>query len=269
MPYFAPTPSVNLFYTLHGAPSNPPILLIHGWTCDSTDWSFTIPSLLETHYTITLDLRGHGHSSASASSSFTITDFSSDAVALLQHLNLTKDVLVMGHSMGGIVASCLTGLYPDFFKGLIVIDPPYWRTTSFWAEMLPKWDELQNGLLFVTEAFGNQLPPPEALQPWMLTWYGIRGQAMDDKVIGDCLRGAFGKGMLGQKEVHEELVKGRKCPRLAVYMTQENVENEKGLGMSEGDEVRLVEGAGHWLHHIKAEEFNGILGSWLGMLEGR
>jgi pimeloyl-ACP methyl ester carboxylesterase len=159
MPYFAPIPPINTFYTLHGDPSNPPILLIHGWTCDSTDWSFTIPSLLETHYIITLDLRGHGHSSAISSSSFTITDFASDAVALLQHLGLATDVLVMGHSMGGIVASCLTGLYPDMFKGLIVIDAPYWRTTSFWSTMLPKSDELQNDLLFVTDVFATNFLP--------------------------------------------------------------------------------------------------------------
>lgn len=269
MPYFAPTPSINIFYTLHGKPSNAPIVLIHGWTCDSTDWSFTIPSLIETHYIVTLDLRGHGHSSAPNSSSFTITDFASDAVALLKHLNLTKDVLVMGHSMGGIVASSLTGLYPDMCKGLIVIDPPYWRTASFWADMLPKWDEVQDGLLFVTEAFGNQLPPAEAMNPWMFTWYGIRGQAMDEKVVVQCLKGAFGKGMLGQREVHEELVKARKCLRLAVYMRQENVENEKRLGMGEDDEVRLLDGAGHWLHHIKAEEFNGILENWLKRLGAR
>lgn len=216
-----------------------------------------------------LDLRGHGHPSAPNDSSFTITDFASDAVALLEHLNLTKDALVIGHSMGGIVASSLTSLYPDIFKGLIVIDPPYWRTKSFWADMLPKWDELQDGLAFVTKAFGNQLPPVEAMQPWMFTWYGIRGQAMDEKVVCQCLKGAFGKGMLGQREVHAELVKARKCPRLAVYMIQENVENERGLGMGKGDEVRLVDSAGHWLHHIKAEEFNGILTNWLKKLEAR
>jgi pimeloyl-ACP methyl ester carboxylesterase len=269
MPYLTLHTAIKLFYTVHGASTNPPFLLIHGWACDSTDWSFTIPSLLQDYYTITLDLRGHGHSSAPANATYRINDFASDAVALLQHLGYTKDVLVMGHSMGGIVASSLSALYPEIFRGVVVIDPPYWRTTSFWKDMMPKWEEMQNGLAFVTEAFGNQMPPEDMLQPWMMVWYGMRMQAVDERVVGESLKGAFGEGMLGQREVHAGLVREMKCRRLAVYMREENVENEKGLGVEEGDEVVLVEGAGHWLHHVKPVEFNGILTAWLERLEGR
>lgn len=267
MPYFDRNIDLKLFYSVHGEATNPPFLLIHGWTCDSTDWSFTIPALVQHYYVITIDLRGHGHSSAPTSITYTIQDFVDDAVALIQHLNLNKDVLVMGHSMGGIVASCLSGLHPELFRGLVVIDPPYWRTKAFWSTMLPKWDEMQNGLMFATEAFGNPMPPPEMMQTWLMTWYGIRMQAVDEHVVWESLKGAFGEGMLGQQEVHTELVKAKKCPRLAVYMREENLENEKELGMGEGDEVVLVEGAGHWLHHIKAEEFNGILTRWLKRIE--
>lgn len=212
MPYFSRSDDLEVFYSLHGEPSNPPFLLIHGWTCDSTDWSFTIPALIQKYHVITFDLRGHGHSSAPEFITYSIKDFTDDAVALLQHLNFTKDVLVMGHSMGSIVASCLTGLHPDIFRGLVVIDPPYWRTKAFWATMLPKWDELQNGLIFVTMAFGNQMPPEGVMPPWLMTWYGLRIQAVKEHVIGASLTGAFADGMLGQQEVHTELVKGRKIP---------------------------------------------------------
>jgi pimeloyl-ACP methyl ester carboxylesterase len=269
MPYFTRGSDLKIFYSLHGSTTNPPILLVHGWTCDSTDWSFTIPALIEKYHVITIDLRGHGHSSAPSSATYTIADSAADAVALLQHLNLIKDVLVMGHSLGGIVASSLTGLYPDVFRGLVVIDPPYWRTKAFWADMLPKWDELQNGFVFVTMAFGNQMPPEGVMPAWMMTWIGIRGQAMDEKIIGESLKGAFGEGMLGQQEEHINAVKKRTIPRLAAYMTEENVANEKSLGLKEGDEVVWVKDAGHWFHHIKAEEFNGILTSWLEKLEGK
>jgi pimeloyl-ACP methyl ester carboxylesterase len=240
MPYFDRNADLKLFYSLHGKPANPPFLLVHGWTCDSTDWSFTIPALLQSYYVITIDMRGHGHSSAPTLLSYNIQDFADDAVALLHHLMITKDVLVTGHSMGGIVASCLTGRHPNLFQGLVVIDPPYWRTKAFWSTMLPKWDEMQNRLMFVTEAFGNQMPPPEIIQPWLMTWYDIRMQAVQAHVMGEALKGAFGEGMLGQQAAHTELVKARKCPRLAVYMTEVNVENEKGLDMRTGDEVFLV-----------------------------
>jgi pimeloyl-ACP methyl ester carboxylesterase len=269
MPYFTPTTGLRLFYSVHGPATNPPILLIHGWTCDSTDWSFTIPALLGKYRVITLDMRGHGHSSAPANSTYTVADAAADAIALLTHLGLTKNVLVMGHSLGGIVASCLTGLHPDVFRGLIVIDPPYWRKRAFWTHMLPRWDDLQNGFMFVTMAFGNQMPPEGVMPAWTMTWIGMRAQAMDERVIGESLKGAFGEGMLGQQEEHIKTVKDRKLPRLAVYMTEENVANEKKLGMGEGDEIVLVKDAGHWLHQIRAEEFNEILTAWLEKLECR
>ena len=138
MPCFSQSDALRIFFALHGEPSNPPFLLIHGWTCDSLDWSFTIPALIQKYHVIVFDLRGHGHSSASENITYTIKDFAEDAVALLQHLNITKDVLAMGHSVGGVVASAVTALHPDIFRGLVVIDPPYWRTKAFWADMLPQ-----------------------------------------------------------------------------------------------------------------------------------
>jgi pimeloyl-ACP methyl ester carboxylesterase len=173
MPYFQRSGDLKIFYTVHGDPANPHFLLIHGWTCDSTDWIFTIPALIQNYYIITFDHRGHGHSSAPKCIPYTTRDMAADAEALLAHLGLTKDILVMGHSMGGIVASALTALYPALCRGLVVLDPPYWRSTAFWADMLPQWDGMQNGLMFVTKAFRNQLAP--SIPPWMLTWIGIRG----------------------------------------------------------------------------------------------
>lgn len=267
MPYFNRTDDLKFFYTLQGEASNPPFLLIHGWTCDSTDWSFTIPALVEKYHVIVFDVRGHGHSSAPESASYTVKDSTEDAVALLQHLNYTKDVLVMGHSMGGIVASCVSALHPEMFRGLIIIDPPYWRTTAFWADMLPKWDELQNGFVFVTMAFGNQLPP--VMPPWIITWIGLRMAAMEERVIGESLKGAYAPDMLGQQELHTELVKNRTIPRLAVYMTEENVENEKSLGIRAKDDFVHLADAGHWLHHMKPDEFNAILTKWLEKIEAK
>ncbi|KAF1938127.1 alpha/beta-hydrolase [Clathrospora elynae] len=265
MPYLNRSNDLKIFYTLHGEASKPPFLLIHGWTCDSTDWSFTIPALIQDYYVIVFDLRGHGHSSAPENITYSIKDFTDDAVALLDHLNFTRDVLVMGHSMGGIVASAVTGLHPDIFRGLVVIDPPYWRTKDFCVRMLSIWEDSHDGPAFVTMVFGNLLAPD--MPPWMMTWYTLRLQAVTDHVTGKSLQGAFGQGMLGQQEVHTELVKGRTIPRLAVYMKEENVENEKKLGIGKKDEILLLADAGHWLHHMKADEFNGILTKWLEKID--
>jgi pimeloyl-ACP methyl ester carboxylesterase len=137
------------------------------------------------------------------------------------------------------------------------LDPLSWRSTAF--------DEVQNGLIFVTKVFGDQLAP--SIPPWMLTWIGIRGAAMSEFAVGACLKGTFGPGMAGQMEVHRELVRGREIPRLAVYMREENAELERGLGIGKLDHVTTIEGAGHWFHHVKADDFNKLLQEWLQTIE--
>ncbi|KNG44927.1 alpha/beta hydrolase [Stemphylium lycopersici] len=210
MPCFSQSDDLKIFYTLHGELSNPPLVLIHGWTCDSLDWSFTIPALIQKYYVIVFDLRGHGHSSAPESITYTIKDFAEDAVALLQHVSITKGVLVMGHSVGGVVASAITALHPDIFRGLV---------------------------------------------------------AIAEHVVDKILQGAYAPGMLGQQETHAHLVKDREIPQLAVYMTEENVEDEKSLGVGADDEIVQLADAGHWLRHIKPDEFNAILTKWLERTE--
>ncbi|KAK1078796.1 hypothetical protein LTR33_006928, partial [Friedmanniomyces endolithicus] len=86
MPFFTRSNDLTLFYTTHGDPTNPPFLLIHGWCCDSTDWVFTIPALIQDYFVITFDHRGHGHSSGPETITYTVQDMVADAAALLKHL---------------------------------------------------------------------------------------------------------------------------------------------------------------------------------------
>lgn len=46
-----------------------------------------------------------------------------DAVALLKELQVTEKVIVVGHSMGGIVASHIAATYPDMVRGVLLLGP--------------------------------------------------------------------------------------------------------------------------------------------------
>ena len=45
---YADVNGVRLFYTDDGA-DGPPLLLVHGWACDSHDWSWQIDAFAEQH----------------------------------------------------------------------------------------------------------------------------------------------------------------------------------------------------------------------------
>ena len=60
---------VELSGHVAGLPEGRPIVLLHGLTASSTDWSFTLPPLIEEGWRVlSPDLPGHGRSSAPSES---------------------------------------------------------------------------------------------------------------------------------------------------------------------------------------------------------
>jgi pimeloyl-ACP methyl ester carboxylesterase len=262
MPIFQAHDDVSIFYTLQGDPSNPPFLLLHGWTCDSHDWSWQIPFLTESYYVIALDHRGHGRSTAPQDSSFDPFTLSSDAVALLKHLNIALPVYVMGHSMGGVTTSVLATKHPEVVKAMVLIDPPYWRPNDVVSIFANVRATMTDEVSWAQDIFKGLVI--EETPAWMKTWYDRRIAGTGRNVIWGCIAGLFAEGGVGMKEIHEKLVEGkREQPRLAVYAKEENAEMERELGMREKDMVVAMEGLGHWPHQVESEKFNELLGKWL------
>jgi pimeloyl-ACP methyl ester carboxylesterase len=91
---------VRLYYERHGE-SGEPLVFVHGYTGDVTDWKFQIAEFSPDYRVLVMDLRGHGRSEAPADrSAYTIPDMSGDVEALVDKVGFGKYHLV-GHSMGG------------------------------------------------------------------------------------------------------------------------------------------------------------------------
>jgi 3-oxoadipate enol-lactonase len=68
---------------------------------------------------IRLDLRGHGDSSGAGVR--TIEELARDVVALLDHLKVERCVLI-GHSMGGMIAQTISLAHPDRVERLVLVN---------------------------------------------------------------------------------------------------------------------------------------------------
>lgn len=110
---------VTVAYRTAGDPGNPPMVLLHGLGDSSADWATVLPDMSETHHVHALDLRGHGESSHSDKYSFEL--MRDDVLAFLDATRIRHCVLV-GHSMGGIVAVLLALAAPDRVTHLILED---------------------------------------------------------------------------------------------------------------------------------------------------
>jgi pimeloyl-ACP methyl ester carboxylesterase len=90
----------------------PPLVLLHGIMLSSALWVHQLRDLADHHRVIAVDLRGHGQSLPGSTGSG-IEILADDVRTVLETLGV-EHAIVVGHSMGGMVALQLaTGLPPD------------------------------------------------------------------------------------------------------------------------------------------------------------
>jgi len=99
----------------------PPILLVHGWGCDHTYLGPQFEHFgSRGHRVVAVDLHGHAQSDK-PHQRYTMQVFADDLAWMCDQRNLVRPVVV-GHSMGGIVAFDLAARYPALLSALVVLD---------------------------------------------------------------------------------------------------------------------------------------------------
>ena len=112
---------VNLYYREQGT-GDPPLLFVHGWCCDNTHFQPQVDFFSRDHRCIAVDLRGHGESDK-PEQDYTMAVFADDLAWLCAQLGVQKPV-VIGHSMGGVVALALAQRHPDSPSAVVLVDSP-------------------------------------------------------------------------------------------------------------------------------------------------
>ena len=95
-----------------------PVVYLHGYPHDRTLWLPQIGALTIPTRALACDLRGFGESSGEALS---VDDYAADIVALLEHLEIRKAVIV-GLSMGGYAAFAVWRRAPSLVRALVLAD---------------------------------------------------------------------------------------------------------------------------------------------------
>ncbi|USQ75726.1 alpha/beta fold hydrolase [Ornithinimicrobium cryptoxanthini] len=101
--------------------SRPTVILSHGFTLDLRCWVFQRRALLEAgHRVVTWDLRGHGTSGEGAEESYNIEQLGVDLARVIQQVAPTGDLVLAGHSMGGMTVMALAEADPGLFRDRVV-----------------------------------------------------------------------------------------------------------------------------------------------------
>jgi pimeloyl-ACP methyl ester carboxylesterase len=107
-----------------GSASGRRILLVHGFTGAKEDFVEAVDRLADIGWhAVAPDLRGHGNSAKPASEQdYAFERFADDLWALVDALGWREPFVLLGHSMGGMVAQVAALRYPSRLSGLVLMD---------------------------------------------------------------------------------------------------------------------------------------------------
>jgi len=266
---------LQIAYATWGDPANPPLVLVHGGRDQKRSWDRVAGHLAQRYHVIAHDLRGHGQSEWVNDGDYGVMDHVYDLASLVDHIG-AESVRLVAHSLGGNIAIRYTGLFPEKVSKLIAIEglgpsPKMLaeRRALKPEERLRRWmeDRVKN-----TARTARRLPDLAAAEARMreahsqlseeqvahLTKHGLRTNSDDTY---SWAYDPAGMGFSPSDISHEDFVHlwGRiTCPSLLLYGADSWASDPSKDGRAENfpaGEVRIYEGAAHWVHHDQFERF--------------
>lgn len=247
-----------------------PILLLHGFTGDTTTWQSIREALEISHTVIAVDILGHGKSDKPNDVNlYRMESVACDLIKLLGTLAVGK-VHLLGYSMGGRLALYLAHRFPDKFHSLILESASPGLATEVERQERRARDDyladeiVENGIDWFVDFWENlslwesqKSLPDDVLEQQ-------RQQRLRNDPIGlaNSLRG-MGTGVqpnlwdvLSELSVPTQLIVGE-YDRKFVRINAEVVENMPNA------EMAIIKGAGHTVHLENPRAFIGQVQEFL------
>jgi pimeloyl-ACP methyl ester carboxylesterase len=250
-------PAGELNLLAGGRGSAVPVLLLPGLAGSVGQWRHQLRHLWPTRRAAAVEVRGHGESAPPADSDVSLPALAADALAAADALGWERFVLV-GHSLGGAVATVVAAAQPRRVAGLLLADP--------------------NG--------DQSRLPREQVEPYLEAVRAdpageLRGQYLH--ILGGATAGVAELVMADLELVSPELLAGA-LEAAASYPLAADLERYDGprlavitplnalpvsLHRLVGDlPTRVFTGTSHWLMLDRPEAFNQLLDAFLASVDG-
>jgi pimeloyl-ACP methyl ester carboxylesterase len=266
---------LRLNYVDWGNETAPPLILLHGGRDHCRNWDWVAQRLRNDWHIIAPDLRGHGDSQWADAGGYGVDGFIYDLSQLIHQQRLAP-VTLIAHSMGGNIALRYTGVFPETVRRLVAIEG-LGPSPAMEAEMAKKsiadrvqgWVGAQRKLAgrvprrytTLEDAYARMREENAHLsaeQALHLTQHGVRQN--EDGTYSwkfDNYIRAWPPYDMTRDDIRS-LWARITCPTLLVYGSESWASNPAtdGRAANFGNaQVAVIQGAGHWVHHDKLDDF--------------
>ncbi|UBV45080.1 alpha/beta hydrolase (plasmid) [Deinococcus taeanensis] len=252
----------RIHYVSQGAGT--PMLLLHGYPLSGELFARNRNALAAAGYrVITIDHRGYGQSTAPATAPGSLETYASDALTVMDRLNVPK-AIIGGMSMGGPITFEMWRRAPERFLGMILID-----TIANPAGIVEQ--HVWKGMAQKASTFGPQSLAPELLKD-MLTGMTRMNRPADGAFLSNIVKQASveadvaGATVLATRPDSVLTLKTITVPTLILEGVEDTVYppefSMKIMQNVAGSQLVLIPGAAHAAIFEKADAANRAIINW-------
>ncbi|NVL02043.1 alpha/beta fold hydrolase, partial [Ruegeria pomeroyi] len=161
-------------YEIAGPVDAPCVVLVHGLGLNRACWQWTSPALTDGYRVLSYDLYGHGDS-VDPPEPPSLSLFSRQLQGLLDHCGIA-DAVIVGFSLGGMIARRFAQDCPDRARALALLHSPHQRSAQAQAAILARVEQARDQ--------GPQSTVEAALERWFTEGFRRANPAMMETVRG-------------------------------------------------------------------------------------
>ncbi|GHE77337.1 alpha/beta fold hydrolase [Thalassotalea profundi] len=245
-----------LNYNQQGSGEN--IILIHGLLGSLENLNMVTKGLKDNYCVTSVDVRNHGNSFQKNTMDY--AELAQDIIALLNHLNINKCIL-LGHSMGGKIAMQVALEFPERVSQLIIADISPVQYPAHHQKILEGLKAIDLPSISSRKDADNQLSPyvkEIGVRQFLLRNLISDGNNWHFKCNLDYINNCYPQIMMGYQG--EAQFSG---PTLFIkggdsnYILPEH--RQTIIKLFPTSSAKIIQGAGHWLHAEKTTIFNKIV----------
>ena len=256
---------------------------MHGGKDHARSWDWVARDLRQDYHVIAPDLRGHGDSDWAIGGHYTINEFVLDIAQLIETLSLDP-VTIVSHSLGGAVSLQYTSIYPERVERLVAIEglgpppamikermsTPQWKRIDEWIQQVRGLSSRQPRRYPSIDAAAARMQDENGfLSPEQAHHLTVHGVARNEDGTFSWKFDNYTRAFFPQSwnpDDRKELWSRITCPTLLVRGTEswaQDPEKDGRIDAFQNASVANVEGAGHWVHHDRLDEFLRIVREFL------